>query len=141
MNQKHLPRVRMFSIRFIVASVLCIALNATLCYFVTTNGLPFYFDTIGTILMAFVMGPLPAIVVAVITSLICSIYSADALYFALLGVFVAIRSSSYIQNEKHKPIHLICLIGDLALISGVVGTAFQWILLGEPMLPYVSEIQ
>lgn len=138
-NQKHLPRVRMFSVRFVVASVLCIALNATLCYFTTTSGLPFYFDTIGTILMAFVMGPLPAIVVAVATSLTCSFYSADALYFALLGVFVAIRSASYIQNEKSRPIHLICLIGDLALISGVVGTIFQWLLLGQPMLAYVSE--
>ena len=138
-NQKHLPRVRMFSPRFIIASVLCIALNVTLCYFTTTNGLPFYFDTIGTILMAFVMGPLPAIVVAVTTSLLCSFYSADALYFAILGVFVAIRSSSYIQNEKSRPIHLICLVGDLALISGVIGTIFQWLLLGQPMLSYVSE--
>jgi response regulator RpfG family c-di-GMP phosphodiesterase len=89
--------------------------------------------------MAFVMGPLPAIVVAVTTSLICSFYSADAIYFAILGVFVAIRSASYIQNEKSKAIHLICLIGDLALISGVVETIFQWLLVGQPMLPYVIE--
>ena len=135
----HLPRIKVFIFRVTLAIVLCTAINATLCFFTMSHGLPFYFDTIGTILMAFVIGPLPAITVAVSTSMICSLYSSDALYFALIGVFVAIRSASYIQNEKNRFFHAFRLVGELALFSGVVGTTFQWLLLGKPMLDYVAE--
>ncbi len=135
----HLPKIKMFNIRLVIAIVLCTALNAALCYLSFGHGLPFYFDTVGTILMAFVMGPIPAITVAVATSMLCSVYSADALYFALLGVFVALRSASYVHNEKHRLVHAFCLVGELAVISGVIGTVFQWLLLGEPVLSYVAD--
>jgi response regulator RpfG family c-di-GMP phosphodiesterase len=115
------------------------ALNVGLCYLTTSKSLPLYFDTIGTIFMAFMAGYLPAIGVAVMTSLLCSLFSKDALYFALLGVFVAIRSDAFIRNRKGGLKAFVCLICDATIMTGVVGTIMQWLLLGKPQYAYVSD--
>jgi response regulator RpfG family c-di-GMP phosphodiesterase len=115
------------------------ALNVGLCYLTTSKSLPLYFDTIGTIFMAFMAGYLPAIGVAVMTSLLCSLFSKDALYFALLGVFVAIRSDAFIKNKKGGLKALIWLICEVTIMTGVVGTTMQWLLLGKPQYAYVSD--
>ncbi len=133
-----LPRVSKLSIRLVILGILCIGVNVALCHTTTTYCLPLYFDTVGTIFMAFVGGALPAITVAVATSLACSTFSIDAIYFALLGVFVALRAS-YLHSDKIDPKKLLCMSGDLAIITGILGTAFQWLLLGEPQYAYVTD--
>ena len=125
--------------KIILFSMISAALNVGLCYLTTSKDLPLYFDTIGTVFMAFLAGYLPAIGVAVMTSLLCSLFSKDALYFALLGVFVAIRSDAFIRNKKGGLKALVCLICDVTIMTGVVGTILQWLLLGKPQYAYVSD--
>ncbi len=135
----HLPKFNKLRIKTILVCVLCVAVNVGLCYLTVSHGIPLYFDTIGTIFIAFIGGYLPAIAVAVATSLLCSLFSKDALYFALIGVFVAIRSDVYMRKRRTGFAMTLCLITDLALITGLVGTSLQWLLLGEPMYPFVSD--
>ncbi len=89
--------------------------------------------------MAFSIGYLPAITVAVLTSLMCSIFSRDALFFALIGVFVALRCDSQAQNKKSGAGQLNCLIADLASITGGLGAVLQWLIMGQPQYQTVSD--
>jgi response regulator RpfG family c-di-GMP phosphodiesterase len=134
-----LPKITKTTVKKAIMGLLCIALNVVLCYITTSHEWPFYFDTIGTMVMAFSIGYLPAITVAVLTSLMCSIFSRDALFFALIGVFVALRCDSQAQNKKSGAGQLICLIADLAIITGGLGAVLQWLIMGQPQYQTVSD--
>ena len=135
----HLPKLTKTNYKITLLCLMCIGLNVGLCYITTSLGVPLYFDTVGTIFIAFAAGYLPGIAVAVATSLLCSLFSKDAIYFALLGVFVAIRSDAFMRNKKSGLRNMLRLILDMALLTGGIGSIFQWLLMGRPQYAYVAD--
>ncbi len=133
------PRTNKLAISLVPWLILCTGMNILFLRLSERLHLPIYFDAVGTILISFVWGSLPGITVAVITNTIYSYFSPDSLCFALIGVFIAIRSAAYIQRDKRNLQSLFCLIADLAVLTGAMGTLLQWLLLGEPQFAYVAD--
>jgi HD-GYP domain-containing protein (c-di-GMP phosphodiesterase class II) len=100
---------------------------------------PLYFDAVGTILIAFIWGTVPGIAVAVLTNMIYSIYSPDSMCFALIGVIIAVRASTYTYGKRRDLGGMSLMILDMALATGILGAVLQWILLGKPQFDYVAD--
>ena len=118
---------------------ICIAVNVGLAYATYISGLPMYLDTAGTIAVSMLGGVFPGLLVAVATNLLCGFFNTNSLYYTFIGVaIVMITVSVTNRNSGKRKRDIIPLILYLAVVSGVLGTLFQWILLGGPqfvMLP------
>ena len=118
----------------------CTLLNVALCYCVVRLDLPLYLDTIGTIFISILGGAFPGIMTAFLTNLLSSFFS-DSIYFSFINILVAVCAAWFSKNDKFKrKINILYLILILSVISGVLGTVFQWLLLGQPQFSYVAEI-
>ena len=120
--------------------IICILLNVVFSYLANRFDLPLYFDAIGTVLISFVGGAFPGIITAVSTNFACSIFYSDSMYYAFVGVLIAIATAWFTKQEKYKKkTTIVYLIITLSLIGGVIGMIFQWLLLGEPQFDYVAD--
>ncbi|MCR5824153.1 MAG: HD domain-containing protein [Lachnospiraceae bacterium] len=123
-----------------IAIVCCTALNVILYGLVHRLGLPVYFDTVGTILISMLGGTFSGVITAVATNLCCEFIQADSLYYAFIGISVALAASWFTKNEKYKKrTNVIRLILVLAVLSGGLGIIFQWLLLGKPEFSNIAE--
>ena len=86
----------------ILGVVGCSVLNFVLSYVVSCLGLPIYLDMIGTILIAVLAGAYWGIATAVITSLFCCLYYAEALYYAIIAVWIAVCAAKLVKSGKSK---------------------------------------
>ena len=123
-----------------ISILLCTLLNVILTFITRYYGIPLYLDTIGTIFVSITCGSFAGILTAVITNLICTLFSPEYLFFSILGVITALVTAWFSKNEKlNKKLNYVWLVLILALINGILGTIFQWIIAGKPELSYVSE--
>ncbi|MBO4890741.1 MAG: HD domain-containing protein [Lachnospiraceae bacterium] len=119
---------------------ICIAVNVGLAYATYISGLPMYLDTAGTIAVSMLGGVFPGLLVAVATNLLCGFFNTNSLYYTFIGVaIVMITVSVTNRNSGKRKRDIIPLILSLAVVSGVLGTLFQWILLGGPQFRDVAE--
>ncbi len=118
-----------------------VAVNVLLAALMYWLQLPLYLDAIGTIAVSVLCGFFPGILVAVLTNFFCSFFNEYSLYYMLIGVLVALVSGiyAYDKNRKNSVLRVVVFIFVLALISGVLGTLFQWMLLGENQFSDVSD--
>ena len=124
----------------VLTIVICIAVNVGLAYATYISGLPMYLDTAGTIAVSMLGGVFPGLLVAVATNLLCGFFNTNSLYYTFIGVaIVMITVSVTNRNRGKRKRDIIRLILLLALASGVLGTLFQWILLGGPQFRDVAE--
>ena len=119
----------------------CIALDVALAYVAIRFQLPLYLDSIGIILIAVIGGSFPAIMTAVFTNVFCSLFSPDAVYYTLIAVLMALTAAALSRPERYykkrpRPFLMILV---LSLISGILGTLFQWLIVGAPEFGYVSD--
>ncbi|MBO7401529.1 MAG: HD domain-containing protein [Lachnospiraceae bacterium] len=118
----------------------CIILNVGLYFTANRFNLPLYLDTVGTITIAMLCGTFPGVFTAVATNFICEIFAPDSVYYSFIGIVIALITSWFFKNEKHKVRkNIIFLVGALALAGGVLGTVFQWLLLGNVQFGYIAE--
>lgn len=94
-------------------------------------GLPLFFDSIGTILVAAIGGMLPGVIVGYVSNLINSINDPITLYYGVLGVIMAMAASrmsskGYFRKKKGLVIAVIVF----AFIGGCAGSAMTWFLYG-----------
>ncbi len=83
----------------------------------------------------------PGIVAGVITNILCSLFDPNAIYYSLISSLIALASAWMIRGYKtNKVKSIIKLIAILAVISGVLGTAIQYILLGGSHFETVRNI-
>ena len=123
---------------FLFGAILVNILSSLL---VVKLGLPLYLDTIGTIFIAALGGLFPGILTAVLTSVLCNIFYSVALYYVLISVLIAMCTAWFARIKKFdKKGEFVQLILALSLISGVLGTLFQWILLGKPQFSDVEVV-
>ncbi len=135
-----MKKVDKYKVYTFICIVLCSSVNVIVSYFSVTRGLPLYLDTIGTILISMMGGYFPGIITAVATNLTCSIFMEDSVYFAAIGVVIAIIVAFFSRNERYKKkINILFLIIELAVVAGVLGITFQLLLLGQSQFDYVTE--
>ena len=78
-------------------------INVLLSFAAYQFGLPFFLDSLGTILVSAVSGMLLlGILTAVITSLVCSLFNHLALYLAFSNALLAIFTVWFIQKYTFK---------------------------------------
>ncbi|MBR1875659.1 MAG: HD domain-containing protein [Lachnospiraceae bacterium] len=118
--------------RYLVLTIISgILINVGLSFLATKFGIPLWLDCIGTIMAAAMGGVLPGMVTAVSTSLLCNIFNPNSLYYIFIGVLIAICTAWFVWSGEFKSLKKLPLyILTLGLLGGVVGTFFQWLLLG-----------
>lgn len=124
-----------------VWAISCTIFNFALALITNKLGLPIYFDSIGTILISMLSGSFTGCVVAVATNMLCTLFYTDSIYYSFIGVMIVLCAAWFIRNEKfRKKRNHFLLILQIALISGVVGSVFQWLLLGRPQFDSVAAV-
>ena len=122
-------------------TLLGVVLNVVPAYIFHRLGLPFYADILGTVMVAMLCGDMSGIVTAVATSVLCSVFNSQSIYYTLIGIMIAYTTAIFVQKEMyHRRRYAGILILMLALISGVIGTVFQWILNKGPQFTYIAQM-
>ena len=104
-----------------------IALNVLLPLLVQKLGLPVYLDTVGTVFTAWACGPLPAILTALASNILCISFSRMSAYFVIVNICIAISASRMIFKDVFKRRGGFALFAlTLALIGGVLGGLIAW---------------
>ncbi len=118
-----------------------IMLNVGLAYVTHRSNLPFFMDTIGTIVVSATVGILPGILTAIMTNVFCGFFFPHSMYYSLAGVLIAILTSFYFENRgsKGRGFTVLYVLG-IALIGGVLGMTIQWGLLGRPQFEDVEML-
>ncbi len=117
-----------------------VLVNVLLSYITSRLGIPLYFDTIGTIVIASMGFTLPGIFTAVLTSVIYLFYNPSALYFSSISALIAIFTSWYFGKKSTKKIgNILVFTLIVAVFAGVGSSAIQWALFGDAQEPLVAE--
>ena len=123
-----------------IAMLAGIVINVLLSFIAYKTKIPFYLDTGGTICIAMMAGPLPAMVTAVATSILCSLFNENALYYTFIGVLIALMAAWFFESKDYKNRKkIIRFILSMALIAGVFGIMIQWFLIGGPQFSDVAD--
>ena len=128
---------RMYRLLSVISAVV---VNVLFAFVINKLGLPFYLDSAGTIFVAALCGTFPGVITAVVTNTLCSLFNPYAIYYTLISVLIAICTAYFVRREQYKKVrNILIYIPALTLISGVLGTVFQWMLLGAPQFDDVAE--
>lgn len=124
-----------FSIRFhrINISICGVIINILFSFIMYKLGLPLYFDTTGTIIVAAITGALfPAICTAVAASLICSFFYWPAIYLSFVNAFIAFITVLFIRKYNFKKIgKLLLYVLITTIVSSSAVSILQYILYGK----------
>lgn len=100
-----------------------IAVNIVLGIVTSLLKLPFYLDTLGTILTAVMIGPLPGAIVGALTNTITGfIYSMRDIPFALVSIAVALIAGFIAKQFKFNLITAIVTGLILSIVAPLIGT-------------------
>ncbi|MCR4654826.1 MAG: HD domain-containing protein [Lachnospiraceae bacterium] len=118
-----------------------IAANVLLSYITYRAGLPFYLDTVGTITVSALGGLFPGIIAAVMTNVICSVFNTFSLFYSLIGVLIAVCTAIFFKKHKLRnkgfiPVYILTI----SVIGGVLGTVFEWVLIGGTRFEDVAYV-
>jgi len=115
--------------------VISIILNILLSMVVRATQLPFYIDTVGTIIATAMGGIVPGIITAFVTNAVNFFMDGESIFYAPLNMLIAIFSASYFEQHsklrKHK-YHEVYYVLILALIGGGIGAEITWYLYRSP---------
>lgn len=102
---------------------IAIAANIVLGIITSLLKLPFYLDTLGTILTAVLIGPLPGALVGALTNIITGfIYSMRDIPFALVSIAVALITGFIAKKFKFNLITSIVTGLILSVVAPLIGT-------------------
>lgn len=104
-------------------------------------GLPLYFDTLGTVIVAAVSGYVfTAICTAVITSFVCAFFYWPAIYLSVFNILIALITVFFVRKEYIKKIGMILVyIVLLTIISSVSVTVLQCLLYGQSEISIMTK--
>ncbi len=124
-----------------LSTMICIGVNVGLSFAACGLGLPVFLDTLGTVTAAALGGLFPAVMAAIFTNIICSLFNSHAIYFSLINALVAIFSSWFVREKSFRNVKNIFLFVMInALIGGGLGGVFQWMLFGEPQSEQITAL-
>ncbi|MCR4604979.1 MAG: HD domain-containing protein [Eubacterium sp.] len=122
-------------------TIIGVLVNVVLAYIVRKFELPLYLDTIGSVFVAIVCGPLSGILVGVTTNVVCGFFDDYAIYYTIVSVLTVLCVSVFSRDDRlKKKKNILFMILSMALISGVTGTLIQWFLPGESDFKEVSDL-
>ncbi len=132
-------------------TVICTLLNIILSMLIKTTELPFFIDTVGTIVATALGGTIPGIVTAFFTNAVNFFMDGKSIFYASLNMLIAIVSAAYFgdysSNRKKNTgvkdpiarlskkagyLDLVLYIVSLALIGGGIGGIITWYLYRVP---------
>ncbi len=93
---------------------------------------PFYFDSIGTILVAAMSGTLPGIAVGFFTNIL-KVMTGDysSIYYGAINVLLAMTTSHFARKGYFQKVYkAILLVFVLAFVGGGIGSVLTWFLFG-----------
>lgn len=129
----HLHDIRKNSMYRALTAISGIAVNVLLSFIMNSLGTPLYLDTAGTIFVAAIGGAFPGILAAVATNVICSLFNPLDIYYMLISILIAMVTARFFTKENYKKMsNYIYLYLCIVMIAGVLGTIFQYFLLGRP---------
>lgn len=135
-------RIKKSSSKWRVVLVVTGIISNVLLFFITNwLGLPFYLDTLGTIMAAAIGGLFPGILTAVITNSLCAIIEDGAVFFMIVNVAVAIYTAWFSRKYSFKKIDKVLIFAITAGIgSGFMGAVIQDALFGDSHNKIFSDI-
>lgn len=102
---------------------IAIAVNIVLGIVTSALGIPLYLDTLGTVLVAALVGPLPGAVVGALTNIITGLmYSVTDIPFCLVSIAVALIVGFTVKKFKFTLPVAIILGLVLSVVCPVIGT-------------------
>ncbi|MCR5216136.1 MAG: HD domain-containing protein [Lachnospiraceae bacterium] len=108
-----------------------VLVNVFMAYVVHVTGLPIYLDTIGTMVVAIVGGIFPGMMTAVLTNTLCTMFSADAIFFTFVNTMIALFTAWFAKRYGFKKVrHVIIYILGAGLISAALSTVIQLLIFG-----------
>ena len=91
--------------------------------------------------MTLLAGMSPGILTGVLTNVLSSIFDANAMYFSLISALIAILTALYGRRRRQGQAGAtVVLILLLALVGGVLGTAFQFLLIGSSRIDVAARV-
>lgn len=132
-----MDRARLHVVSTVAVGVFINVLAALVMYMLN---IPLYLDVIGTIAVAFLAGSVPALIVAVFSNWLCSFINNMAIYYTVISVLIAVLSSAFVRKPGYKkPSRIFKYILSIGIISGVLSSIIQVLLLGGPQFQTVSD--
>ena len=118
-----------------------ICLNVVFSYFMNKLGLPLFFDSIGTIIVAAVSGLLfSGILTAVVSGVICSFFYAASIYFSFFNALIAIFIVWFIKRYNFKKIEKTLFFAfALILFSSLFNSLVQFCIFGDSQLSLIAQ--
>lgn len=114
--------------------IICgIALNFVLSAIVRPTNLPFYIDTVGTIVVTALGGIIPGVITALCTNAINFVMDGESIFYASLSILISITTGAFFESKLIKTAKgkfLFILI--ISLIGGGIGSVITWFLYKEP---------
>ena len=101
--------------------VLGIALNLVLSQLVRFLGVPLFFDCVGTILVAFLGGLFPAVMVGFLSNVVIAFFDPPLLYYCLVNVLIAWAAYLFAKKKVYRRFYQLLFA---ALIFSLIGGGF-----------------
>ncbi|MCR5110867.1 MAG: HD domain-containing protein [Ruminococcus sp.] len=131
--EKHLHRSNRGSWLRASSVIAAVAVNVLTAFISFRSGMPIYLDTLGTVAAGSICGLFPAIMTAIATNAICTIFNSDAVYFSIVNAFVAIFSAWFVRERSLQKLKNIVAFPIITgTVSGIATALIQWGLLGGP---------
>jgi len=100
-----------------------IAMNIVLGIITSALGIPLYLDTLGTVLTAVVLGPLPAVIVGGLSNIITGLlYSVTDIPFCLVNMAVGLIVGLAVRKRKFTFVTAVILGVILSFVCPAIGT-------------------
>lgn len=117
-----------------------IIINVAMAFIMYMLNIPLYLDVIGTIAVAFLAGSVPALIVAVCSNWCCSFINNMAVFYTVISVIIAVISAAFVRKPGYKKTsRILKFILNIGIISGVISSIIQFLLLGGPQFQTVSD--
>lgn len=131
--EKHLHRSNRGSWLRASSVIAAVAVNVLTAFISFRSGMPIYLDTLGTVAVGSICGLFPAIMTAIATNAICTIFNSDAIYFSIVNAFVAIFSAWFVRERSIQKLkNIVAFPVVTGTVSGIATALIQWGLLGGP---------
>lgn len=114
---------------YLALIVVCISINIGIGFIVSALKLPFYLDSIGTILATFLGGPLAGIATGVLSVVIGSIYTPTLWAYAITAICIAVFTWATIKLGYLRTL--------LATILGGIGLGIATAIVSAPITTYL----
>ena len=124
-----------------IAVFLGVGVNVALAYVSYQTGLPVYWDTIGTVVVAGIGGVFPGIAVAIASNLLCMLFNPNAAYFGIVNALVAFITVIFVKKRPlNNARNIIFCILTIGVISGLVSGLIQYIMFGKPQSDMITAL-